>query len=119
MATQKEIKLCQEITALAIRINAQSSFSVWAEFSGHVNGFEVRVTEKWKSGVNDIEGWGCSDRTVYLSSDREPSFFESIEDIAANKVAELQELKADLSKFLGRSPKAKSPASGRRFPLSN
>lgn len=119
MATQKEIKLCKEITALAIRINAQSSYSVWAEFHGHVNGFEVRITEKWKSGSNDIEGWGCSDRCVYLSSDREPSFFESIEEIAASKVAELENLKADLSKFLGKSPKAKPPASGRRLPLSN
>jgi hypothetical protein len=105
MATQKEIKLCQEITGLSIRINMQSSYSVWAEFHGHVNGFEVRITEKWDSGKNDIEGWGCSDRTVYLSSGYEPSFFESREDVAARKIAELEALKKDLSKFLGRPSK--------------
>lgn len=103
MATQKEIKLCQEITGLAIRINAQSSYSVWAEFHGHVNGFEVRITEKWVSGINEIDGWGSFDRQVYLSSGCEPSFFESAEDIAATKVAELEKLKADLSKFLVRT----------------
>lgn len=111
MATQKEIKLCQEITGLAIRINAQSSYSVWAEFHGHVNGFEVRITEKWEKGRDDIEGWGSADRLVYLSSGCEPSFFESADDLAEAKVIELEKIKSDLSKFLVRSSRPRQSES--------
>lgn len=100
MATQKEIKLCQKIMALAIKINAQAKYNVWCEFHGHVNSFEARVTGKYDKGKESIEGWGSGDRTVYLSTDRDLGWYMSEKEMVESVVKNLQHLKEDLSKFL-------------------
>ena len=101
MAAQHELELCQEILGLAIRINMQPTYSVWAEFHGHVDTLEVRVSKKWKEGEPDIEGWSCfgDDNTVTLSTNyRIPSIKPS--EIIKGRVKALEKLKRELSKFL-------------------
>lgn len=102
MASQKEITLCRQILELAIKVNAQGNYSVWADFSGHVNLLEVRVSENYDKGRADIAGWGCGDRGVYLSTGYELGWGEKLEDVIAYKLEKLDELKRDLSRFLAR-----------------
>lgn len=102
MASQEEVKLCQQILALAIKVNAQGKYSVWVDFSGHVHQLEVRVTTHWDLGNADIEGWRSGDRGVYLSTDQKPGWLESMQDVIDDKVEQLRALNADLSKFLSK-----------------
>lgn len=100
MATAKEIELVGEIQRIAVRVNMQRKFCVWSEFHGHIDAFEVRVSPPWMAQQKDLDGWGCGDRNVYLSTDYKVSYGEKIKDVIADKVAQLEKLKADLLKFL-------------------
>lgn len=100
MASPKEIELVGEIQRIAIRVNMQRKYSVWSEFHGHVDAFEVRITPPWSANVKEIDGWGCSDRNVYLSTDYKLGYGEKIKNVIAGKVAQLEKLKADLLEFL-------------------
>jgi len=102
MATKKEIELCQEILALAVAINSHGKHSVWAEFHGHVNSFEVRITPKYFDHVECIDGWGCADRMVYLSHEGERLYGETKKENEARKAAELAAIRLDLADFLSR-----------------
>lgn len=100
MATKKEIELCQEILALAMAVNAHGKHSAWAEFHGHVNSFEVRITPKYVEYIEHLDGWGTADRMVYLSSEGENLYGETIKQAADRKVSALQVIRADLAEFL-------------------
>jgi len=100
MASGKEIELVAEIQRIAIRVNMQRKYNVWSEFHGHVDAFEVRITPPWTADVKGIDGWGCSDRNVYLSTGYELGYGEKMTDVIADKVGQLEELKADLLAFL-------------------
>ena len=100
MASAKEIDLIGEIQRLAIRVNMQRKFSVWSEFHGHVDAFEVRISPPWSADIPDLDGWGCGDRNVYLSTDYKPGYRENMKNVIADKVDQLEKLKADLLKFL-------------------
>lgn len=102
MASQGEVKLLKEILAVAIKVNSQPYYNVWVDFSGHVNGFEVRVSEKYEKGGKDVKGWNTGDRNVYLSTGYELGYRESIEDVITYKIEKLSEVKADLSKLLAK-----------------
>ncbi len=105
MATEKEIMLCQEILGLSIAINMTSRHNVWVDFSGHVKSIEVRITDgKWENKTPDtpyLAGWGLSfdenDHRVYLSTDYELGYGESMEDVIAYKVEKLEKIKSGLS----------------------
>lgn len=107
MATQKEIALCQEILGLAISINMTSRYNVWVDFAGHVKSIEVRVTDgKWSE--NDcpsyLAGWGLNfdenTHHVYLSTDYKLGRGESMEDVTAYKVEQLEKIKTGLIALL-------------------
>lgn len=103
MITQKEIELCQEITGLAMRINAQGKYSVWAEFHGHVHSFEVRITEGWQPDSENLEGWsGMSGGSfAYLASTPEAyRGFISAEDYLERAIAKLTSMRDNLAAFL-------------------
>lgn len=100
MASPKEIELVSEIQRLAIRVNMQRKYNVWSEFHGHVDAFEVRITPPWSADVKEVDGWGCSDRNVYLSTGYELGYGEKMKDVIADKVKQLEKLKADLLVFL-------------------
>ena len=100
MASTKEIELVGEIQRIAIRVNMQRKYNVWSEFHGHVDAFEVRITPPWSADVKYVEGWGCSDRNVYLSTGYELGYGEKMKDVIADKVKQLEKLKADLLAFL-------------------
>lgn len=100
MATSKEIELVGEIQRIAIRVNMQRKYNVWSEFHGHVDAFEVRISPPWAANIKDVEGWGCGDRNVYLSTDYKPGYGEKMKDVIADKVGQLEKLKADLLAFL-------------------
>lgn len=100
MASAKEIDLVGEIQRLAIRVNMQRKFNVWTGFHGHVDAFEVRISPPWTKNIKDLDGWGCGDRNVYLSTDYKTGYGETIKDVIADKVEKLEKLKADLSVFL-------------------
>lgn len=100
MASGKEIELVAEIQRIAIRVNMQRKYSVWSEFHGHVDAFEVRISPPWTVDVKDLDGWGCSDRNVYLSTDYELGYGEKMKDVIADKIQQLENLKADLLAFL-------------------
>jgi len=100
MASPREIELVGEIHRLAIRVNMQRKYSVWSEFQGHVDAFEVRVSPPWEAQIKDLDGWGCGDRNVYLSTDYKLGYREKMKDVIADKVDQLEKLKADLAKFL-------------------
>lgn len=103
MATQREIELCQEILCLAMQINAQPTYSVWAEFHGHVSTFEVRISKKWTPDEPDIDGWSCigDDNTVCLSDNYKIPGIKPGE-IAKSRIKALTQLKSDLSEFLAK-----------------
>lgn len=100
MASAREIELVGEIQRLAIRVNMQRKFSVWSEFHGHVDAFEVRVSLPWKLHVSELDGWNCGDRNIYLSTGYKTSHGEKMKDVIADKIEQLEKLKFDLAKFL-------------------
>lgn len=100
MASPREIELVGEIQRLAVRVNMQRKFCVWSEFHGHVDAFEVRISPPWESHIKDLDGWGCGDRNVYLSTDYKLGYREKMKDVIADKIEQLEKLKADLMKFL-------------------
>lgn len=103
MITQKEVELCQEITGLALRINAQGKYSVWAELHGHVHSFEVRITEGWRPGSQHLAGWGgmgC-ESCAYLSSTPEKDrYWLSSEEYLAGAIAKLAYMRDSLATLL-------------------
>lgn len=106
MATQKEIQLCQEMLGLAIKINMQGKYHVFASYSGHVHWFELRVlSAPHSSDGNPIAGWGgaCDpERETYvtLSTDYKLGFGEEMADVIEYKIERLEKLKADLLTLL-------------------
>lgn len=100
MATYKEIELVGEIQQIAIRVNMQRKYNVWSEFHGHVDAFEVRISPPWTLGIESVDGWGCNDRNVYLSTGHKPGYGEKMKDVIADKVDQLEKLKTDLLAFL-------------------
>lgn len=100
MATSKEIELVGEIQRIAIRVNMQRKYNVWSEFHGHVDAFEVRISPPWTEDSKILDGWNCGDRNVYLSTDYRLGYGEKMKDVIADKVAQLEKLKADLLAFL-------------------
>lgn len=87
MSTTKEIQLCQEIIALAIKANELENYSVWCNFSGHVNQFEVLITPKWDEGAEYLENWSIGDKYAYLDDE--------------NALEKLEFIKSELVKLLG------------------
>lgn len=96
MATKREIDLVCEIQRLAIQVNAQRKYSVWADFSGHVDCFEITVSLPWVAGISMLDGWGSGARAVYLSTGYKPSFSEDMKDVIEDKVSQLEKIKLDL-----------------------
>lgn len=103
MITQKEIELCQEITGLALRINAQGRYSVWAELHGHVHSFEVRITKGWQPNIHHLAGWGgmgCGS-CAYLSSTPETNRYGvSHEEYLSGAIDKLIYIRDGLAAFL-------------------
>lgn len=104
MATEAEIKLCQDIFGLGIAINMTSSYSAWVELHGHVDNIEVRISPKWKreAGAYELPEWSVfSDHNrVYLSTNYKLARGELMKDVIAYKVEKLEKLKASMIEFL-------------------
>lgn len=100
MATKKEIELCQDILGLAIQVTAQGKYNAWAEYHGHVNSFEVRITPPYQKGIDYIEDWAGFDKHCYLSGKQELLYGETPEQSAARKVLTLESIKAELAKLI-------------------
>lgn len=98
MASSKEIELAGEIQRTAIRVNIQGKYHTFVEFSGHVHAIYVYLKDA-KTGAN-VDAFAEHDQHVYLSTDYRLSFGESIKNVIADKVAQLERLKADLLQFL-------------------
>lgn len=94
MATAKEIHLCQEIIAIAIAVNSQEKYSVWCEFSGHVNDIEVTITPKWFDGARPLDGWSYHDKHCYLSENGDS------EQVIEENIRTLEMIKAELVMML-------------------
>lgn len=88
MSTSKEIQLCQEIIALAIKANELESYNVWCNFSGHVSMIEVLITQRWTEGAEYLEDWSIGDKYAYLDDE--------------NALEKLEMIKGELIKFLER-----------------
>ena len=98
MASTKEIELVGEIQRLAIRVNMQGKYHSFFEFSGHTDGVYVYLKDA-KTGAN-INAFAEHDQHVYLSTNCALGFRETMKNVIADKVAQLEKLKADLAKFL-------------------
>lgn len=104
MATEAEIRLCQDILGLGIAINMTTGYSAYVELHGHVDGIEVRIAPKWKmgAGAEDLPGWGVfgDQNNVKLSTGYKLSRGEVMRDVIAHKVEKLEKLKASMIEFL-------------------
>lgn len=98
MATSKEIELAGEIQRIAIRVNIQGKYHTFVEFSGHVNAIYVYLKDA-KTRAH-VDAFAEHDQHVYLSTGYRLSFGESMKNVIADKVSQLEKLKADLLKFL-------------------
>lgn len=98
MASPKEIELAGEIQTLAIRVNIQGKYHVFTEFSGHVNAIYVYLKDA-KTG-DHIHAFSEHDQHVYLSTNCVLGFGEKMKNVIADKVEQLEKIKADLAKFL-------------------
>ena len=98
MATSKEIELVGEIQRIAVRVNMQGKYHVFIEFSGHVNAVYVYLKDA-KTGKH-IDAFAEHDQHVYLSTSYIAGIGEKMRDVIADKVAQLEKLKADLLAFL-------------------
>lgn len=61
MATVKEILLIKEIAGLCVEINCMGKYSVFMDFSGHVNWIEVRLGGVDNQYNKEVEGWSGGD----------------------------------------------------------
>lgn len=106
MATQKEIELCQEILGLAIKINMQGKYHVFADFSGHVLWMEVRVYPVPANQNKPLKGWlgsgGMLDDESYvkLSTGYQVAEGEALSDVIEHKVEQLKRLLSKLAALL-------------------
>lgn len=101
MASAKEIELVGEIQRLCIRINMQGKYAVFSEYSGHVQLFGVHMVHApWSSTSPDVDGWTSNDRNIYLSTGYTLGYGEKMKGVIADKIKQLEKLKADLAKFL-------------------
>lgn len=100
MASEKEIQLVCEIQRIAIQVNMQGKYNTWAEYHGHVNSFDVRASLPWHADVEPLEGWGCHEKNVYLSTGYELGYGEEMADVIEDKVERLEKLKADVLSLL-------------------
>lgn len=100
MATEKEIQLVSEIQAICIRINMTGRYTAFTEYSGHVQWFSVSLGGPGNRYGDVIEGWTCNDHTVKLSTNYEPWASEKMKDVIADRVKELDLLKAKLERVL-------------------
>lgn len=98
MASSKEIELAGEIQRTAIRVNIQGKYHAFVEFSGHTHAIYVYLKGA-KTGAN-VDAFAEYDQHVYLSTDYRLSFGESMKNVIAYKVTQLEDLKANLMKFL-------------------
>lgn len=97
MASPKEIDLVCDIQRAAIQVNMQGKYHAWVDYSGHVQGFEVRVGNASDQSYADLlDGWNCHDRNVYLSTGYELGYGEKMKDVIEYKVELLEKLKAEL-----------------------
>lgn len=85
MASKEETRMCRMIVGQAMEITAQGIYHVWAEYHGHVDALEVRACHA-KTG-EQVTGWGCNDRNVYLGDFYSKSLFglrskESMDQLA-------------------------------------
>ena len=59
-------ELVKELFALAMKVNRETEKAVWAEYVGHVNGFELRIAKgKEEPAYNDKE----FDEICYMESE--------------------------------------------------
>lgn len=101
MASKEEIDLVCDIQRLAIEINMQGNVFMHVAYSGHVDSLDV-FAYRAPYVLNDepLAGWGICDHSLYLSTNCKRSPRESVEDIAAYKVHQLEKLKTEMSEFL-------------------
>lgn len=99
MASPKEIELVGDIARLAIRINMQGKYHTFVNYSGHVQGIDVAV-QRAPYPSDHLDGWTCNDHVIYLSTAYKAWGGEKMKDVIADKVEQLEKLKADLLKFL-------------------
>jgi hypothetical protein len=101
MASPKEIDLVCDIQRICVQINMQKKLHAFWNYSGHTSGLDVYMYRApFLSDGGMLEGWSVCDRTIYLSTNYDLSFDETIEDVIAHKVEQLTKLKADLIELL-------------------
>jgi len=72
-------ELVKELFALAIKVNRETEKGVWAEYVGHVDGFEIRIAEgKNVPYYNNIE----YDSICYMDNEYEK---EAMQELAEMK----------------------------------
>lgn len=101
MITQKEIELCQEMLALAMKINSLGKYQVRAGLLGHVESFEVCIQLRPSGQV--VDGFGGFAYESYSWLTTTPNQYRDWykqEDFVASVIEKLTSMRDNLAEFL-------------------